>query len=165
MAEEESGDGHRRDRRRRRRRRPSADTVLITSAKRSRLADWRHRRHLYAALQLSRIPLFVAAVGIYGWLHNPLLAAFVAVISLPLPWIAVLLANEGGESREAGAPKVYKPALVREQRARELQALQAETHRRQALGNGAQNAPDTPSAPPYIIDADDDTDPQENNHR
>ena len=66
-----------------RRRRGSDNTVLITSARRSRLSNWRHRRHVYAALQLSRIPLFIIAVMIYGWLHNPALAAFVAVISLP----------------------------------------------------------------------------------
>ena len=112
-------------RRSRRSRRSGGETVLITSAKRSPLADWRHRRHLYAALQLARIPLFIAAVAVYGWLHNPALAGFIAVISLPLPWIAVLLANDAGDGQPKGTPKVYKPALVREQRARERQALAA----------------------------------------
>jgi len=142
------------------RRRGSDDTVLITSAKKSRLTDWRHRRHVYAALQLSRIPLFIIAVMVYGWLHNPALAAFVAVISLPLPWVAVLLANDPGEAQEKGVPKVYKPALVREQRAREMQALAARSSRA-ALGS----APDSPQTgthrdTPEIIDAD-----EENPHR
>lgn len=104
--------------------------MVITSAKRSRLADWRHRRHLYAALQLARLPLFAAAVAVYGLLHSPVLAALIAVVSLPLPWVAVLLANDAGDGQPKGQPKVYKPALVREQRAREMQALAAQAERR-----------------------------------
>lgn len=89
---------------------------MITDARRSPLDDWRHRRRLYAGLQLARIPLLVAAVVSYAWLHSPLLAAFFAVVSLPLPWVAVLLANEKTDDREKGEPKVYKPALARKYR-------------------------------------------------
>ncbi|WP_078056982.1 DUF3099 domain-containing protein [Corynebacterium provencense] len=129
---------------RRRRRHTSGDTVVITSARRSRLADWRHRRHLYAGLQLARIPLFIAAVAIYGWLHNPVLAAFVAVISLPLPWIAVLLANDPGDTEPRGTPKIYKPGLVREQRARQMQALTDNgTAGRRSLTDGHTGSGDT----------------------
>ncbi|WP_297008541.1 DUF3099 domain-containing protein [uncultured Corynebacterium sp.] len=135
--------------------RGSDDTVLITSAKRSRLADWRHRRVVYAALQLSRIPLFIIAVAIYGWMHNPALAALVAVVSLPLPWVAVLLANDAGEAQAKGVPKVYKPALVREQRDRERRAL-ADPATRTALDA----PPERTTASPEIIDAD-----EENPHR
>ncbi|MGP9723419.1 DUF3099 domain-containing protein [Corynebacterium sp. AOP40-9SA-29] len=98
-------------------RRRGDDVSVITDARRSPLDDWRHRRRLYAGLQLSRIPLLGAAVGAYGWLHSPVLAAVFAVISLPLPWVAVLLANEKSDDREKGEPKVYKPALVRQYRA------------------------------------------------
>ncbi|MGN0094640.1 MAG: DUF3099 domain-containing protein [Corynebacterium sp.] len=98
------------------RRRRGDDVSVITDARRSPLDDWRHRRHLYAALQLARIPLLVAAVAAYAWLHSPVLAAVFAVISLPLPWAAVLLANEKTDDREKGQPKVYKPALVRQYR-------------------------------------------------
>lgn len=90
---------------------------MITDARRSPWDDWRHRRRLYAGLQLSRIPLLGAAVGAYAWLHSPALAAVFAVISLPLPWVAVLLANEKSDDREKGEPKVYKPALARQYRA------------------------------------------------
>lgn len=130
MAEEDQRAGHRHRRIMRRRTSGShKDTVLITSARRSPMANWRHRRHLYAGLQLARIPLFIAAVAVYGWLHNPAIAAVIAVISLPLPWIAVLLANESGEGAEKGVPKVYKPALIREQRAQALEALHAQASR------------------------------------
>lgn len=99
-----------------RRRRRDADVEVITDARRSRLDDWRHRRYVYAGLQLARIPLLVMAVVAYGWLHSPVLAAVFAVISLPLPWVAVLLANEKGSDEEKGQPKVYKPALARQYR-------------------------------------------------
>ncbi|MDN6511225.1 MAG: DUF3099 domain-containing protein [Corynebacterium sp.] len=99
------------------RRRRGDDVSVITDARRSPLDDWRHRRRLYAGLQLSRIPLLGAAVGAYAWLHSPALAAVFAVISLPLPWVAVLLANEKSDDREKGEPKVYKPALARQYRA------------------------------------------------
>ena len=98
------------------RRRRGDDVSVITDARRSPLDDWRHRRRLYAALQLARIPLLVAAVVAYAWLHSPVLAAVFAVISLPLPWAAVLLANEKTDDREKGQPKVYKPALARQYR-------------------------------------------------
>jgi hypothetical protein len=100
------------------RRRRDSDVSVITDARRSPLDDWRHRRRLYAALQLARIPLLGAAVAAYAWLHSPVLAAVFAVVSLPLPWAAVLLANEKTDDREKGQPKVYKPALARQYRDR-----------------------------------------------
>ncbi|MDN6386609.1 MAG: DUF3099 domain-containing protein [Corynebacterium sp.] len=99
------------------RRRRGDDVSVITDARRSPLDDWRHRRRLYAGLQLSRIPLLGAAVGAYAWLHSPARAAVFAVISPPLPWGAVLRANEKSDDREKGEPKVYKPALARQYRA------------------------------------------------
>lgn len=103
---------------------------LITTAKKSKLDDWRHRKRLYAGLQLARIPLLVLAVVAYGWLHSPVIAAVFAVISLPLPWVAVLLANEQSSDKEKGQPKVYKPALVREQRRMAQTSLTSDTQTR-----------------------------------
>ena len=162
MAQEDRDDGHRPRRGRtrphlRHRRGSDEDTVLITSAKKSRLADWRHRRNTYAALQLSRIPLFLAAVAVYGLLHNPILAAVIAVVSLPLPWIAVLLANDAGESPEKGQPKVYKPALVREERARQQAALAASSRSSALRSQSASRSlpPSSPRSGHRVIDADD----------
>jgi hypothetical protein len=151
MADEgDDGSVHRGHRTRRvgGRRTPHGDrpVSLITTARRSRLAGWRHRRHLYATLQLARIPLFIIAVAVYGLAHQPVIAACVAVVSLPLPWIAVLLANETGDGREKGEPKVYKPALVRENRARIA---------RQQLAAQQQAAPRELDDGPEVIDADD----------
>lgn len=102
---------------------------VITNARRSPLEGWRHRRRLYATLQLARIPLLVLS-GVVMWLtHNAFAGVGLAVLSVPLPWIAVLLANETGESDET-TNNVYKPALVRENR-RVVRA---------ALDNGAAGA-------------------------
>ena len=100
-------------------RRGGSPVSLITDAKRSRLEGWHHRRRMYATLQLLRLPV-LAAAGVSMWLtHNVALSVVIAVISLPLPWIAVLLANESGEV-DKQERKIYKPAVVRANR----QALQ-----------------------------------------
>ncbi|MBZ8177934.1 DUF3099 domain-containing protein [Corynebacterium poyangense] len=88
---------------------------LITDARRSPQEDLKHRERLYAWIQLSRIPLIILALLTYWWLGNMWLSASLFLISIPLPWIAVVFANLRGEPRDKRAPKVYKPALAREQ--------------------------------------------------
>nr|WP_298075741.1 DUF3099 domain-containing protein [uncultured Corynebacterium sp.] len=101
---------------------------IITDAKSSRLQGWHHRRRLYAVLQLLRIPILALAALVMLLTHNAALAVCVAAVSLPLPWIAVLLANESGQVDET-TNKVYKPALIREQRRAQRAALAGETSR------------------------------------
>lgn len=101
---------------------------IITDAKSSRLQGWHHRRRLYAVLQLLRIPILALAALVMLLTHNAALAVCVAAVSLPLPWVAVLLANETGQVDET-TNKVYKPALVREQRRAQRAALAGETSR------------------------------------
>ena len=101
---------------------------IITDAKSSRLQGWHHRRRLYAVPQLLRIPILALAALVMLLTHNAALAVCVAAVSLPLPWIAVLLANESGQVDET-TNKVYKPALVREQRRAQRAALAGETSR------------------------------------
>ena len=71
-------------------------------------------------------------------LHNLVLAAIFTVISVPLPWIAVVIANAVGETHDPRKPQVYKPAVNREayfafhglvdgERARELVAGSEQT--------------------------------------
>lgn len=93
----------------------------ITDAKKSPLEDWHHRRRLYLGLQVARIPVLVVAVAILWLTHNLALAAAIAAISVPLPWVAVMLANESGEATKE-SEKVYKPAIVRENRAAQARA-------------------------------------------
>ncbi|MCG7456216.1 MULTISPECIES: DUF3099 domain-containing protein [unclassified Corynebacterium] len=106
----------------------ASQVEIITDAKSSRLQGWHHRRRLYAVLQLLRIPILALAALVMLLTHNAALAVCVAAVSLPLPWIAVLLANESGQVDET-TNKVYKPALVREQRRAQRAALAGETSR------------------------------------
>ena len=134
----------------------SGDEVsLITTAKKPRL-DWRHRKRVYAALQLAPYPAARPGGGGLRLLHSPLLAAFFAV--LPLPWVAVLLANEKAPDTEKGQPKVYKPALVRQQRQAMRTALEsgtAGTHRPQLDGG------DSAASESEVIDAEPEDTPGE----
>ena len=106
----------------------ASQVEIITDAKSSRLQGWHHRRKLYAVLQLLRIPILALSALVMLLTHNAALAVCVAAVSLPLPWIAVLLANESGQVDET-TNKVYKPALVREQRRAQRAALAGETSR------------------------------------
>ncbi len=66
--------------------------VLITDAARSYEAQHAARRRRYATLMGSRLALFVLAAAVYPmsmWLAVGLLA-----LSVPLPWMAVLIAND-----------------------------------------------------------------------
>lgn len=108
--------------------RRASQVEVITDAKSSPLEGWHHRRRVYTVLQILRIPLLAASAVVMLVTHNAALAVGVAVISIPLPWIAVLLANETGQVDET-TNKVYKPALVREQRRAQRAALSGESAR------------------------------------
>lgn len=143
---------------RRSRRKRDNDVELITDARRSPLENWHSRRRLYAALQISRIPLLGLAGLLMWWTNNLWLSASVAMISLPLPWVAVLLANDAGDP-DPRSHQVYKPQLAREAKAQQ-EALAARQHAQLRSGQHRQLAPgsdqsDSPDSHPHIIDLDD----------
>lgn len=96
-------------------RRAREDVELITDARTSPMIGWHHRRRVYLLLQLLRLPLFIASGVVWWTTHSHLWAVLIVLISLPLPWIAVMLANEPGDP-DKDSRKVYKPAVVRENR-------------------------------------------------
>lgn len=96
-------------------RRRKKDAALITDARGSRIRNYDHRRHVYAALQWSRIPLLLLSGAFYLWWDVPWIAAILMVVSVPMPWIAVVIANGVGEPADKRKPRVYKPGVVREQ--------------------------------------------------
>ena len=65
--------------------------VLITAAEPSYQEQHAARRRKYAIMMAMRIPLLMAAVFCYQiwWLALTLI-----VLSVPLPWMAVLIAND-----------------------------------------------------------------------
>jgi len=77
------------------------EPVVITAAEPSYDEQLKARRKRYMLTMSMRFPLLIGAVILYHhiWLSIPLL-----LISIPLPWVAVLLAND-------------RPARNRKQRA------------------------------------------------
>ncbi|GAB3941504.1 DUF3099 domain-containing protein [Corynebacterium tapiri] len=106
--------GHQQDRRRLRSwRRWLLKPELITSARRTPYQNRRRREVIYASIQLARIPfLILTFVSLLVW-HNWWLTMLFLIISVPLPGIAVVLANEKGQKRTKQQRNVYKPALAR----------------------------------------------------
>ena len=75
-------------------RRPAAsspDPVLITDAARSYEEELKVRKRRYAVMMGMRLPCMVLAAVFY---QTPWLAVSLLVLSIPLPWMAVLVAND-----------------------------------------------------------------------
>ncbi|WP_298087458.1 DUF3099 domain-containing protein [uncultured Corynebacterium sp.] len=129
----------------RRRRTRGPDPVLITDARQSRIRNYNYRRHTYAILQWSRVPLLLLAAGAYLWWDLAWLAAVLTVLSVPMPWIAVVIANGQGEVADRRAPRVYKPGVVREQNRRwEEEQARARALGPTGAGPGAETADNLP---------------------
>ncbi|MDN5920537.1 MAG: DUF3099 domain-containing protein [Pseudonocardia sp.] len=67
------------------------EPVLITNAELSPAQEQAIRKRRYALLMGLRIPILIAAAALSS---IPWLAVTLVVASIPLPWIAVLLAND-----------------------------------------------------------------------
>ena len=69
----------------------SPDPVLITDAQRSYEDELKSRKRRYAIMMGMRVPCMVLAAVFY---QTPWLAVALLVLSIPLPWMAVLVAND-----------------------------------------------------------------------
>jgi Protein of unknown function (DUF3099) len=97
-----------------------ASPVLITGAAVSPAAEFAARRRRYSLIMSLRIPCLVLAGVLalgFGW---SIAAAVIVVLSVPLPWVAVLIANDG-PPRKAEKIARYRPDRVLE--TRETKAL------------------------------------------
>jgi hypothetical protein len=65
--------------------------VLITDAARSYEEEFAVRKRRYAVMMGMRVPCMVLAAVFY---QTPWLAVTLLVLSIPLPWMAVLIAND-----------------------------------------------------------------------
>lgn len=115
--------------------------ALITDAKVTSEQHRRRREVVYFILQASRIPLLILAFLSFVIWQNWTLTTIFFVLSVPMPGIAVVIANERNQKRDPRQPVVYKPAIARE--LRRAQEIEAENQR--AL----------PSAPEVIDENDD----------
>ena len=86
--------------------------VLITRAEYSYEEQHRARVRKYLKLMFWRIPAFLAAAFAYGIWHNGLLSLAILAASIPLPWMAVLIANDR-PPRRAEEPRRYPDAPQR----------------------------------------------------
>lgn len=69
----------------------AADPVLITDAARSYEEELAVRKRRYKIMMGMRIPFMILAAACY---QIPWLAVTLLVLSIPLPWMAVLIAND-----------------------------------------------------------------------
>ena len=86
--------------------------VLITRAEYSYEEQHRARVRKYLKIMFWRIPAFLAAAIAYGIWHNGVLSLAILAASIPLPWIAVLIANDR-PPRRAEEPRRYPDAPQR----------------------------------------------------
>ncbi|CQD21726.1 DUF3099 domain-containing protein [Mycobacterium europaeum] len=68
--------------------------VLITAAAPSYEEQHRARVRKYLTLMAFRIPALILAALAYGAWHNGLISLAIVAVSIPLPWMAVLIAND-----------------------------------------------------------------------
>ncbi|GAB3550527.1 hypothetical protein J2S53_001824 [Actinopolyspora lacussalsi] len=90
----------------------SDDTpVLITEAEPSYDDQQAARRKKYALMMSLRIPCLVAAVMVYPiwWLSLIIIA-----VSIPLPWIAVLVANDRPPRKSEHVNRYHRDSRKRE---------------------------------------------------
>lgn len=123
---------------------------LITDAERSPLENWEHRKRVYAWIQLSRVPFLLAAGASYLWLHNWILATILFIISVPLPGIAVVIANGQGEARDTREKQTYKPQVARFQRQQQWHGLHSPNGAHKELPPTVLDSPS--QEPPTVID-------------
>ncbi len=83
--------------------------VLITTAAPSYEEQHRRRVRKYLTLMSFRVPALILAAIAYGLWGNGLISLAIIVVSIPLPWIAVLIANDR-PPRRAEEPRRYAPA-------------------------------------------------------
>ena len=87
-----------------------AQATLITEAEPSYDEQLKARRKRYVIMMSMRVPCLILATLLY---QTPWLAILVIAISIPLPWMAVLSAND----RPARKRKKYVPGTINYQRA------------------------------------------------
>ncbi|AWB84151.1 DUF3099 domain-containing protein [Corynebacterium liangguodongii] len=110
---------------------------LITDAAVTHEQNLRARERRYVLLQGLRVPFILLSILAAWTFHNWWLAAVLFAVSVPLPWIAVMIGNGQGEKRDPRRRNVYKPAQAREQARRAELERQA---RREIADRGAGGA-------------------------
>lgn len=85
--------------------------VLITRAAPAYEEQHRARVRKYLSIMAFRIPALILAAVAYGIWENGLVSLAILVASIPLPWIAVLIANDR-PPRRAEEPRRYEARRI-----------------------------------------------------
>jgi Protein of unknown function (DUF3099) len=80
--------------------------ILITAAAPSYEVQHRRRVRKYLTIMSFRIPALLLAAFAYGLWHNGLISLAIVAASIPLPWVAVLIANDR-PPRRADEPRRF----------------------------------------------------------
>jgi hypothetical protein len=83
--------------------------VLITRAAPAYEEQHRERVRRYLKLMFWRVPALIGAAVAYGIWQNGLVSLAILLASIPLPWMAVLIANDR-PPRRAEEPRRYESA-------------------------------------------------------
>ena len=86
--------------------------ILITAAAPSYEVQHRQRVRKYLTIMSFRIPALLLAAAAYGLWHNGLISLAIIAVSIPLPWIAVLIANDR-PPRRADEPRRFDEPVRR----------------------------------------------------
>jgi len=86
--------------------------VLITAAAPSYEEQRRARVRKYLTLMAFRVPALILAAVAYGAWHNGLISLLIVAVSVPLPWMAVLIANDR-PPRRSDEPRRFDEARRR----------------------------------------------------
>jgi hypothetical protein len=86
--------------------------ILITAAAPSYEIQHRQRVRKYLTIMSFRIPALLLAAVAYGMWHNGLISLAIIAASIPLPWIAVLVANDR-PPRRADEPRRFDQPMRR----------------------------------------------------
>lgn len=84
--------------------------VLITAAAPSYEVEHRTRVRKYLTLMAFRVPALILAAIAYGAWHNGLISLLIVAASVPLPWMAVLIANDRPPRRSTNPAASTSPA-------------------------------------------------------
>jgi hypothetical protein len=85
--------------------------VLITRAAAPFEEQHRERVRKYLTLMFWRIPALILAAVAYGIWENGLISLAIILVSVPLPWMAVLIANDR-PPRRAEEPRRYQSRRI-----------------------------------------------------
>jgi hypothetical protein len=86
--------------------------VLITSAAPSYEEEHRARVRKYLTLMAFRVPALILAALAYGAWHNGLISLAIVGVSVPLPWMAVLIANDRPPRRSDEPRRFDEPRRI-----------------------------------------------------